>query len=169
MATGWAPSSTTRHGFDVDKPGKDSWRHAQAGSDVGGDLWPAQDGPHPPSWTDEMPLDEVVPLMGDVDLVITEGYKRGDKPKIEVTPQGAGDRAAVPGRGTDRHHGRLPGGHAGAAVCPGRRSGRRRSAREHCTCDPLRSRMTHIICRASSGICRTSSGIRRSAKPGCTN
>ncbi len=22
------------HGFDVDKPGKDSWRHAQAGSDA---------------------------------------------------------------------------------------------------------------------------------------
>jgi len=32
-----------------------------------------------------MVLDEIVPLMGDVDLVITEGYKRGDKPKIEIT------------------------------------------------------------------------------------
>ncbi len=28
--------------------------------------------------------------MGDVDLVITEGYKRGDKPKIEVTRQERG-------------------------------------------------------------------------------
>ena len=33
----------------------------------------------------EMPLDEVLSLMTDLDLVITEGYKRGDKPKVEVT------------------------------------------------------------------------------------
>jgi molybdopterin-guanine dinucleotide biosynthesis protein B len=72
------------HGFDVDKPGKDSWRHAQAGSDAVVISGPQKmalirqlDG--------EMPLDEIVRLMGDVDLVITEGYKRGDKPKIEVT------------------------------------------------------------------------------------
>jgi molybdopterin-guanine dinucleotide biosynthesis protein B len=32
-----------------------------------------------------MSLDHIVELMGDVDLVITEGYKRGDRPKIEVT------------------------------------------------------------------------------------
>jgi molybdopterin-guanine dinucleotide biosynthesis protein B len=34
---------------------------------------------------EEMPLDQVVKLMGHLDLVITEGYKRGDRPKIEVT------------------------------------------------------------------------------------
>jgi molybdopterin-guanine dinucleotide biosynthesis protein B len=72
------------HGFDVDKPGKDSWRHAQAGSDsvvISGPrkmvLIRQLDG--------EMGLDDIVGLMGDLDLVITEGYKRGDKPKIEVT------------------------------------------------------------------------------------
>jgi molybdopterin-guanine dinucleotide biosynthesis protein B len=72
------------HGFDVDTPGKDSWRHARAGSDavvISGPsrmaLFRRLEG--------EMPLDALVPLMGDVDLVITEGYKRGDKPKIEVT------------------------------------------------------------------------------------
>ena len=32
-----------------------------------------------------MPLDEVLSLLNDLDLVITEGYKRGDKPKVEVT------------------------------------------------------------------------------------
>lgn len=72
------------HGFEVDKPGKDSWRHARAGSDsvvISGPrkmaLIRQLDG--------EMSLDEIVPLLGDVDLVITEGYKRGDKPKLEVT------------------------------------------------------------------------------------
>jgi molybdopterin-guanine dinucleotide biosynthesis protein B len=32
-----------------------------------------------------MSLDEVVELMDGIDLVLTEGYKRGDKPKIEVS------------------------------------------------------------------------------------
>jgi molybdopterin-guanine dinucleotide biosynthesis protein B len=72
------------HGFDVDKRGKDSWRHARAGSDA-----VAISGPHKMALIRqldrEMPLDEIVRVMGDVDLVITEGYKRGDKPKIEVT------------------------------------------------------------------------------------
>ncbi len=72
------------HGFTIDQPGKDSWRHAQAGSDAVVIAGPRRlavirqlDA--------ELTLDEIVPLMGDVDLVLTEGYKRGDKPKIEVT------------------------------------------------------------------------------------
>ncbi len=72
------------HGFEMDKPGKDSWRHAQAGSDA-----VVVSGPRKMALIrrveQEMPLDEIVPLMGDVDMVLTEGYKQGDKPKIEVT------------------------------------------------------------------------------------
>ena len=72
------------HGFDMDKPGKDSWRHAQAGSDA-----VAVSGPRKVALIrqldEEMPLDEIVSLMGGVDIVLTEGYKRGNKPKIEVT------------------------------------------------------------------------------------
>jgi molybdopterin-guanine dinucleotide biosynthesis protein B len=33
----------------------------------------------------EMDLDRVVAMLGDVDLVLTEGYKRAHKPKIEVS------------------------------------------------------------------------------------
>lgn len=77
------------HGFEVDKPGKDSWRHAQAGSDA-----VVISGPRKMALIRtldaEMSLDDIVQLMGDVDLVITEGYKRGDKPKIEVTRQERG-------------------------------------------------------------------------------
>lgn len=72
------------HGFDLDKPGKDSWRHAQAGSDA-----VVISSPRKMALIrqldDEMPLDDILQLMGDLDLIITEGYKRGDKPKIEVT------------------------------------------------------------------------------------
>jgi molybdopterin-guanine dinucleotide biosynthesis protein B len=72
------------HGFDVDRPGKDSWRHAKAGSDA-----VVISGPHKMALIRqleaEVPLDDIVPLMGDLDLIITEGYKKGDKPKIEIT------------------------------------------------------------------------------------
>ncbi|MEJ2210783.1 MAG: molybdopterin-guanine dinucleotide biosynthesis protein B [Anaerolineae bacterium] len=72
------------HDFDIDKPGKDSWRLAQAGSDV-----VAISGPKKMALIrrldEEMPLDDVLALMQDVDLIITEGYKRGDKRKIEVS------------------------------------------------------------------------------------
>ena len=72
------------HGFDIDRPGKDSWRHAQAGSDS-----VVISGPRRMALIrqldEEMPLNEIVKLMGEVDLVITEGYKRSDIPKIEIT------------------------------------------------------------------------------------
>ena len=72
------------HGFEMDRPGKDSWRHAQAGSDA-----VVVSGPRKMALIRkmdyEMPLEEIVELMGDVDLIITEGYKRGNKPKIEVS------------------------------------------------------------------------------------
>jgi molybdopterin-guanine dinucleotide biosynthesis protein B len=77
------------HGFDVDRPGKDSWRHAQAGSDA-----VVISGPHKMALIrrldSEVSLDEIVSLLGDLDLIITEGYKKGDKPKIEVTRQERG-------------------------------------------------------------------------------
>ncbi len=72
------------HGFEIDRPGKDTWRHAQAGSDVvviaspGRVAMIARTG-------QELSVDEIVArLPVEVDLVLTEGYKRGDKPKIEV-------------------------------------------------------------------------------------
>jgi molybdopterin-guanine dinucleotide biosynthesis protein B len=77
------------HGFDVDRPGKDSWRHAQAGSDM-----VVISGPRRMALIRqldrEMSLDEIVLMLGDVDIVVTEGYKRGDKPKIEVTREERG-------------------------------------------------------------------------------
>ena len=74
------------HGFDADRQGKDSWRHAQAGSEI-----TAISCPHKMALfrnvEREMPLDEIVAMMGKVDMVLTEGYKRGDKPMIEVSRQ----------------------------------------------------------------------------------
>jgi len=72
------------HGFDIDRPGKDSWRHAQAGSDVVVIASPNRLALIR-RLERELSLDEVARYFSDVDIILTEGYKRGDKPKIEVS------------------------------------------------------------------------------------
>jgi molybdopterin-guanine dinucleotide biosynthesis protein B len=71
------------HGFEIDHPGKDSWRHAQAGSDVVAIASP-QKLALIKKLESELTLDEVASYITDVDIILTEGYKRADKPKIEV-------------------------------------------------------------------------------------
>ncbi len=77
------------HGFEIDRPGKDTWRHAQAGSDV-----VVISGPERLAMiarAPELALDEIVRRMPvSVDIVLTEGYKKGDKPKIEVSRAACG-------------------------------------------------------------------------------
>jgi len=72
-----------RHEFEIDQPGKDSWRHTRAGSDVA-----VIAGPHKMAMVyrleRELGLWEIVARMGDLDVVVTEGYKGADAPKIEV-------------------------------------------------------------------------------------
>jgi molybdopterin-guanine dinucleotide biosynthesis protein B len=73
------------HDFDIDRPGKDSWRHRQAGArevmvasarrwalmyELRGDAEPS--------------LDELVTRLGPVDVLIVEGFKRHPHPKLEV-------------------------------------------------------------------------------------
>lgn len=77
------------HDVEIDTPGKDSWRHAQAGSDQ-----VVISSPHKLALIkrleEEMTLEEIAELLADVDVILTEGYKRGDKPKIEVSCRGDG-------------------------------------------------------------------------------
>ncbi len=73
------------HGFEIDQPGKDSWRHAQAGSDAVV-IASSRRVALIKRLDEEMPLDEIVrAYLGDMDLVITEGYKSGRKKKIEIS------------------------------------------------------------------------------------
>lgn len=72
------------HGFDIDHQGKDSWRHKQAGADtvVISSVWKIS---LIKDLTQEMSLDHIVNQhFFDMDIVITEGYKRAGKPQIEV-------------------------------------------------------------------------------------
>jgi len=70
-------------GFEMDKPGKDTWRHAQAGSDH---VVIAAPDKVAAIWrTDREPtLDEIAAGIPHVDIILTEGYRWADKPKIEV-------------------------------------------------------------------------------------
>jgi len=73
------------HGeFEMDRPGKDSWRHARAGADVIVVASPVKVAQI--RRVDAEPsLQEVAAGLSGVDLILTEGYKRAHTPKIEVS------------------------------------------------------------------------------------
>lgn len=72
------------HRFDMDKPGKDTYRHYQAGADAVLISSREKMAMIQRTQGDEIALDDLIKLLPPVDLVLTEGYKTGDKPKIEV-------------------------------------------------------------------------------------
>ena len=73
------------HSFDVDQPGKDSWRHRQAGAREvmvsSQNRWALM---HELRGMPEPSLDGLVQRMSPVDLLLIEGFKRHPHPKIEV-------------------------------------------------------------------------------------
>ncbi len=69
--------------FEVDIPGKDSWRHRQAGAVATMVSAPGRIGVVLEVDHDHDP-EELVPLLTGVDIVLAEGYKRARIPKIEV-------------------------------------------------------------------------------------
>jgi molybdopterin-guanine dinucleotide biosynthesis protein B len=71
------------HQFDMDKPGKDTWRLTQAGADITAISSPAKVAVIE-KVGEEKQLDEIIGMISTVDLVLTEGFKQGNKPKIEV-------------------------------------------------------------------------------------
>ncbi|ACL75957.1 molybdopterin-guanine dinucleotide biosynthesis protein B [Ruminiclostridium cellulolyticum] len=72
------------HKFDIDHKGKDTWRMARAGANTV--VITSMEKMAMIKYIDcEKNLDEITEwLFPDVDIVITEGYKSMDKPKIEV-------------------------------------------------------------------------------------
>ncbi len=73
------------HGFDIDRKGKDSWRHKQAGASTVILSAPDQIAVIK-DLKEEQSLVEIQHLwIRDVDLILAEGYKRADSPKIEVS------------------------------------------------------------------------------------
>ncbi len=72
------------HSFEMDQPGKDTWRHRQAGADVV--VISSRDKlAMIRRLSEEMPLTEIAASITGVDIILTEGYKRGPAPKVEVS------------------------------------------------------------------------------------
>jgi molybdopterin-guanine dinucleotide biosynthesis protein B len=73
------------HAFDIDRPGKDSWRHREAGARevmiASARRWALM---HELREAPEPPLDRLVAQMSPVDLILVEGFKRHPHPKIEI-------------------------------------------------------------------------------------
>jgi molybdopterin-guanine dinucleotide biosynthesis protein B len=102
VARGLSVSTVKRshHGFDVDREGKDSWRHRQAGAHevmVASDRrWALmrenRDG-------GEVTLDALLARMAPVDLVIVEGFTSHPHARIEVwrAAEGKGLRTGADG------------------------------------------------------------------------
>jgi len=79
------------HAFDIDHPGKDSYLHRKAGAEeviVASARRFAHVRELDPGT--EPALDELLGRLGSVDLVLIEGYKHGEHPKLELR------RAGVP-------------------------------------------------------------------------
>jgi len=75
------------HGSDLVRPGKDSWRHIQAGSASTILASPTQLG-LVKKVDHDYALDELLPFFPDIDIVLAEGYKGDNKPKVEIFRSG---------------------------------------------------------------------------------
>ena len=85
------------HDFDIDRPGKDSWLHREAGASevlvASGRRWALV---HELREEPEPSLAELFRLLKTVDLVLVEGFKRDPLPKIEVFRAANGEPPLYP-------------------------------------------------------------------------
>ncbi len=71
------------HHFEMDKPGKDTWRFTEAGADV---VTISNAGKFAmiETLSRELSLQDIISRLPPVDVVLTEGYKKSRNPKIEI-------------------------------------------------------------------------------------
>lgn len=86
------------HNFDVDVPGKDSWRHRQAGCQEvlvsSSNRWALM---HELRGGPELSLEECISRMSACDLLLVEGNKHSPLPKLEVWREANGKPLLHPG------------------------------------------------------------------------
>jgi molybdopterin-guanine dinucleotide biosynthesis adapter protein len=87
------------HGFDLDQPGKDSFRHRAAGARevlvASSTRWALM---HELGQEPEPALPDLLARLAPVDLVLVEGFKSFPHPKIEIFREALGRPALWPGR-----------------------------------------------------------------------
>lgn len=78
----------THDGFDLDQEGKDSWRHKKAGAAA---TLVITDQRVALVKDDARPdIDKMTAYLSDMDLILAEGFKGHDLPKIEIFRLGSG-------------------------------------------------------------------------------
>ena len=84
------------HSFEMDQPGKDTYRLAEAGSDVVMISSPRKLALLE-KVDEERSLDDLAAMVSDrVDVILTEGYRRAAKAKIEVSRRESGSELVAP-------------------------------------------------------------------------
>ena len=85
------------HSFDVDQPGKDSWRHRQAGCTevlvTSAMRWALV---HELRGQSELALDEAIARISPCDLLLVEGFKAAAVPKLEIWRESLGEPLLFP-------------------------------------------------------------------------
>jgi molybdopterin-guanine dinucleotide biosynthesis protein B len=88
------------HAFDIDHPGKDSWRHRKAGAAevlvTSGQRWALM---HELRTEAEPTLAQHLTRLSPCDLVLVEGFKREPMPKLEVHRRATGKPVLFEGDG----------------------------------------------------------------------
>ena len=81
------------HDFDIDKPGTDSFKHREAGSNqviVSSSKRWAKITEN--NYENEKSLDELIQEFQNVEIVVVEGFKKDNHPKIEILTKGLNNR-----------------------------------------------------------------------------
>ena len=79
------------HGFDIDKEGKDTYKHREAGSETVIISSPKRFALIK-EVNEEIPLEEIISFAKDKDIILVEGYKKSSLRKIEVYRNGFSDK-----------------------------------------------------------------------------
>ena len=83
------------HGFDIDKKGKDTYKHREAGSETviissKNRLAMIKE------LKEETELNDIIKMVLDKDIILIEGYKKGNLRKIEVFRSGVSEKIITP-------------------------------------------------------------------------
>ena len=81
------------HKFEIDREGKDSWRFTHAGADV---TILASIDKTAIMENRFVPLDTLLNKITDVDIILTEGFKFGEWPKIAIRREATGKSFPIP-------------------------------------------------------------------------
>lgn len=83
------------HGFDIDKEGKDTYRHRQAGAETVV-ISSKNRFAMIKELDEEVHLNDIIKMVRDKDIVLVEGYKKSNLRKIEVYREGISEEIITP-------------------------------------------------------------------------